>query len=188
MTEEKNKYRSTRSLSRSDKLKIRKLYLADELQVNEIASKYRINPSNFRAYISNSGLSKEKKILIAKDNEKISAESNDAIEYKTQRQIEFYENLQDKAENLTEKALLNADECEGISELNTALASVKSAVNLFEESSAKLGESLQTGASAVESGNQYNYFFIDDQVAKDILSNSENSVQRILKKAEKVDK
>ena len=161
MSEDPVIYKSVRNLTRAQKIQIRKLYLSNDYTVGEIAGKYGCKETLLRCWISNQGLPAELQKLKKAESSEVSTEIDNAIEYKTQRQIEFYENLQDKAENLTEKALLNADECEGISELNTALASVKSAVNLFEESSAKLGESLQTGASAVESGNQYNYFFID---------------------------
>jgi hypothetical protein len=108
--------------------------------------------------------------LQAQDDEKHLAKSHDKTEYKTQRQLDYYSNLQEKTEELTEKALANAAEAEGIAELNTALGSVKSAVSLFEEASAKLGESLQTSASVAESGNQYNFFYLDAAKGREILA------------------
>jgi hypothetical protein len=170
MNSEQETFRSITTLTRSQKLKIRKLYLADLLPPKEIASKYNIREGNFRVWIHNQGWTKERQKIEALDNLNQLTETKQTTEYKTQRQLDFYSNLQEKTEELTEKALLNAAEAEGISELNTALGSVKSAVSLFEEASAKLGESLQTSASVAESGNQYNFFYLDADKGREILA------------------
>jgi transposase-like protein len=170
MSEDPAPYNSVRKFTRSQKLKIRKEYLFEGYETSELATKYNIKPSLFRSYLFNSGLTKEKQRLANQDKEEISTEVNKATEYKTQRQLDYYSNLQEKTEELTEKALANAAEAEGIGELNTALGSVKSAVSLFEEASAKLGESLQTAGSVAESGNQYNFFYLDAAKGREILA------------------
>jgi transposase-like protein len=168
-----------RNLTRSEKLRIRKLYLSDDYTVGEIASKFGCKETLLRCWISNQGLPAELQKIKKIEKEQVSTEVNKATEYKTQRQLDYYSNLQEKTEELTEKALANAADAEGIAELNTALGSVKSAVSLFEDASAKLGESLQTAGSVAESGNQYNFFYMDDKTGRELLEKCKNSVQRM---------
>ena len=177
MENEKLTLRSVRQLTRKEKLKISELYLKKSLKPSEICEEFGLDGQSLRSYLYIHGLTAKRKELDDLENQQLEQKSHQIADFKTSRQLSFYGNLQERSETLTEKALDMANDAEGASELNTALGAVKTAVNLFEQSSINLGESI-VNEQVKESGNQYNFFFADSEQAREAIKEIRNSVQK----------
>lgn len=154
---------------------IKRRYVIDGDNPSLLSKEYNIPIHTLKAWAKRKGWTDQRArrhaIMGGQDVET----ETDIVAQNLEDQRTFYEELQIRAEGLAKTSLDMAETTKTANELSTNLASVKMAVNLFQDASEKLGCTIDP-SPVKQQGGVYNLFFMQDvEIHANSQGNHDNS-------------